>query len=226
MDYVLIAVYFISFVWIVISAMCLLNVLNMSKAKMNRSDDSAATQSTEKWARQNDFSFIGNYKMRIGNITATISSWKHLNKTLFFCKYYIVTSKQTVTSSEFVTLFDNNLSLTTGDKKSCHFFPSSKGSYMQSFSKLSFAEKYEKHLSMEKFLIQNAARQIQIKKEFEQTFLDAMHNQMRYIRSLFLWPLRAPYWFFIRKHLWHNKSIEEQSRRKMIKLPNEMLRTC
>jgi hypothetical protein len=59
-------------------------------------------------------------------------------------------------------------------------------------------------------------------KEFEQAFTRAIREQVKYIKMLPLWPLRGPCWYFIRRYLWHNKSIEEQHRKGMIKLPNEL----
>jgi len=48
------------------------------------------------------------------------------------------------------------------------------------------------------------------------------YQQIDYIRGISLWPFRGAYWYFIRKQLWHNKSIKNQHEKGMIKLPNQL----
>jgi hypothetical protein len=51
---------------------------------------------------------------------------------------------------------------------------------------------------------------------------DAMRKQTAYVRSLWFWPLRGLYWFLIRRHLWHNRSIKTLREMGRIRLPNEL----
>jgi hypothetical protein len=44
----------------------------------------------------------------------------------------------------------------------------------------------------------------------EEAIVESTQQQMEYVRSLPLWPLRGTYWFFVRRNILANKSIEDQ----------------
>jgi len=57
---------------------------------------------------------------------------------------------------------------------------------------------------------------------FEESFVAAINKESNYLRTLPFWPMRWPYWFFIRRGKWHNKSIKEQYEKGLIKLPLQL----
>ena len=72
------------------------------------------------------------------------------------------------------------------------------------------------------FLINKGGVQVQASDlSFEQAISMSCINQSAYIRSLPLWPLRAPYWFFIRRRTYHGKTVEQLQREGKIILPND-----
>ena len=51
-----------------------------------------------------------------------------------------------------------------------------------------------------------------------------LRSEMRraaFVRTLPFWYVRAPYWFYVRRTLRHNRSIEELHRAGKIVLPND-----
>ena len=221
------------FMLFVILVTTMLSVYRLSKAQLVSSLVSAALPGSNEWASKNSFKFVGSFQMNYRNMEINISSWKNVSKPTFFCCYklrattygkYGTTHQASQKAVDFITEFTNSTSLTTGSARSGHSFPSTPGSYKQSFSKLSFDDQWCKHLEAENFLIKTGGVKIDtLKKSFESYLTESISKQMKYIRGLFLWPLRAPYWSFIRGFIWHNKSIEKQYRLGMIKLPRE---TC
>ena len=94
---------------------------------------------------------------------------------------------------------------------------------MQSFSGISLDEQLARHIEMQEYLSSaGGARLSQLVKPFEEIFIESIDKQVEFVRSIPLWPLRGAYWFFIRRRLWHNKSVLQQHQRGMIKLPNEL----
>jgi hypothetical protein len=57
---------------------------------------------------------------------------------------------------------------------------------------------------------------------FEDCFLSSLARQVRYIRSIPLWPLRGTGWFYVRRKLRHNTSLMRQHEKGMVKLPQEI----
>jgi len=108
-----------------------------------------------------------------------------------------------------------------------NLFPKPPGSYVQTFSNLSLDDRWYKHIEMENYLLdEGQAQLVEVDKPFEKCIVDATRRQMKFIRSLPLWPLRGTYWYFVRRRFWHNKLIKEQHEKGMIKLPNELLKSC
>ena len=76
---------------------------------------------------------------------------------------------------------------------------------------------------MENFLIDvGGAELVYMEIQFEKDFIDGCRKATRYVRSIPCWYLLGTYWYFVRKNLWHNKSIKTLHEKGMIKLPNEI----
>ena len=127
------------------------------------------------------------------------------------------------TSFDFVTMFDNEIMLTTNDKSDSQMLPAAPCHYLQSFSLASLDEQWNRHLQTENYLMDvGGALLVQNDRPFEDCFIDAIKKQIAFVRSLSLWPLRGTYWFFIRRKRLHNLSIQAQHDSGWVMLPNEM----
>jgi len=184
--------------------------------EQGRSDEPIeGTAYSHEWAKSNDFTFIGYFVLQ----GALIAAWKHSDQSTFFCQYIV----QDICSYDFATEFENHISLTTGSGLETQLFPPQPKHYKQSFSNITLDEQWKRHVEMKNYLIEvGQAKLTRIDRPFNEIFTESIRKQMKFIRSLWLWRFRGAYWFFVRRHLWHNKSIKTQHEKGMIKLPNEL----
>lgn len=212
-------------VLIAISATLVAQVRLMTEAVLEPAADEDEPEHLRQWAADNDFNFIGNFTMKIGSSNALISVWRHSERPTFLCQYLVRSGRTVNKALDMVTLFDSDIMLTTASKSDGQLLPIPAGSYYQTFSNISPDDQWNKHVEMENFLMDDGgARLVQLDVTFEESFISAIRRQMQHIRSILLWPCRAPYWYFVRRNLRHNKSIRLQHQKGMIKLPNELPR--
>jgi len=172
---------------------------------------------TDRWAQANDFSFIGSYMIK-GRYWAgiTIFAWQHTDRQSFLCQYGTANA-----ACDFVTQFTSDVSLTTCSKTEL-FFPRRYGEYAQSFSKIDLNEQWNRHVEMKNYLMDACGVELVAPElPFEDYFIDCVRRQMEFVMSIPLWFLRGVYWYFVRRHLSHNKTIKEQYERGMIRLLKE-----
>jgi hypothetical protein len=209
-------------VFAAITIMTTVQVLLLGRAGLERACELDPPEATDQWAGENDFRFIGNYAMKIGSTAARISTWQRTDRPTFLCQYVISAKNAANTACDLVTLFASDVGLTTCSSGNGQLYPRPAGSYSQSFSNIPLDEQWFRHVEMENFLMDaGGAQLVQLDGSFEDEFVSAIKKQVGYVRSLCLWPLRGPYWFFVRRRLWHNITIKEQHEKGMIKLPNE-----
>jgi len=124
--------------------------------------------------------------------------------------------------TDIITEFANGIYLTTVDSKAAQFHPGPPKAYKQTFSKINLDEQWCRHLEMENFLMDvGGVELVYTEIQFEKHFIDENQKSVRFIRSIPYWYLFGAYWYFIRRNLWHNKSIKTQYEKGMIKLPQK-----
>jgi len=175
-------------------------------------------QAVADWAYNNGFdTFLGAYMVRLG-VESFIAAWEHHGRPTYFCLYQAANR----IFYDFVTIFSENRSLTTGSTKDGQFLPKPPGHYVQTFSSVSVAELYDRHRSAEQYLTMvGGITSRPLVSSFQETLAGAVKEQAAYIQSLGLWPLRAPVWYFIRKHRLHNKTIEQLHMARKAVLPHD-----
>lgn len=175
------------------------------------------------WAQRNDFRFLGYYNIRVGFQKVFTAAWQRTDRPTFMCHYVIKVGNKVNRATDIITEFADDVSLTTADTRGAQFAPKPPKDYAQSFSKVDVSQQWSRHIEMENYLIDvGGAQLVNQDIEFEKDIVESAHRQNRFIRSIPLWYLRGSYWYFVRRYLWHNKSIEAQHRKRMIRLPNEM----
>ncbi len=174
------------------------------------------------FAEKNDFEYQGSYRMQICSTSAEIAGWKHKSRPMFMCYYMVEAGKTVNCSCDFVTYFGGDYALTTGSTKDGHLHPQPPKSYMQSFAKIDINEQWAKHREAESYIMFNGNLALSSKEyEFMNSVQDAIKKQADYLLSFPLWFCMGVWRFFVRRHLWANKSIEVQHRKGMIKMPGE-----
>ena len=175
------------------------------------------------WAQQNDFKFLGYYNIRVGFAKVFTAAWQRTDRPTFMCHYVIKVQNKVKRAMDIVTKFANDVSLTTANTRNAQFSPKPPKAYAQSFSKVDLDQQWNLHIEMENYLIDvGGAQLVNLSIEFEKDIVESSRKENQFVRSIPLWYLRGSYWYFVRRYLWHNKSIEAQHKKRMIRLPNEM----
>jgi hypothetical protein len=189
------------------------NVLSLRKLQLLPCPDKPDVN-TDRWAQVNDFSFIGSYMVK-GHYW-TIFAWQHTDRSSFLCQYGIANA-----ACDFTTKFTSDVSLTTYNKTG-HLLPHRPGEYLQSFSKIDLNEQWNRHIEMKNYLMDVCGVELVAPDvPFEDYFIDCVHRQMEFVMSIPLWFLLGGYWLFVRRYLYHNKTIKEQYEKGMIRLLKE-----
>ena len=195
------------------------SVLALSKAKVRPVDpeahrfEYARAREYDEWARGEGFEWLGGYVVEAGS-RVLIGAWQHAEQSVYFC----VCCHAMGEALDLVTHFSGGVTLTTGSTKDSQLLPSPAGEFMQAFPGETHPELWDRHLLAEAFLTSklNATAEPE-DKPFDQVFTEAAHRQVDHVRSIPLWPLRAIYWFLIRRSRLAGKSIQDQHEAGLIK---------
>ena len=157
------------------------------------------------WLSSMGFNPVGAYRVDQMPGVAGLVAWKKESERTYLCAYLLASGQVLV---DIVTLFQTGM-LTTGKSKDSQLLPYSPGNYMQSFTATT-AVLYRRHQEG----LQTLARSkklapLAIDGSFEADFAAVMSEQLEYIRSLALWPLRIPWWYFVRRSQRHDKTLAQ-----------------
>jgi hypothetical protein len=101
-------------------------------------------------------------------------------------------------------------SLTSGTSKDGQLFPARAGGWKQSFPVSSASELWSRHKDALEYLSEVAGFQpAKGTRDLPDEFVRAMRSESEHVRSIPLWPLRIPYWYFVRRNVRHGKSIRQ-----------------
>ena len=180
----------------------------------------AKISAARNWASAHEFRFLGYYAASVGNLM--LAAWRAADRPTFFCQYVTPEADGAKSSFDFVTLFTDDVGLTTGSNADGHLLPPPAVSYMQSFSDLTLDDRWARHLLMEGHLIERGGAQLsQTNDSFEVALIRHTERLVEHVRSLWFWPLRGAWWYFVRRRQWHDVSISTQRERGWIRFPNE-----
>ncbi|MCP4645471.1 MAG: hypothetical protein GY851_33820 [bacterium] len=161
--------------------------------------------------------FEGMFTFRAG-ASGFLAVWRHTEHPTYFV-LFLTGGKKALT---FITEFSPDLDLTTANIKDAQLAPQAPGRYLQTFSKISLDELLDRHLAAARYITTMGGVHVEpVPWGFEDAFTkgEAIHGS--YIQTLPAWPLRAPYWFYIRRRLLHNKSVEQLHKSGRLLLPND-----
>jgi hypothetical protein len=112
---------------------------------------------------------------------------------------------------EFVTLFSNDISLTTTVSSSAFLFPHPPGSFLQSKKTDSVEDLWQYHLEGENFLInEHGVKPSTITDDMEHLLNEELQTRGKYIRKIPFFLLKAPYWLHIHRFRMLGVSVREQ----------------
>jgi hypothetical protein len=168
------------------------------------------------WAEANEFAFIGYFRFQN---RISLAAWRRTDRPTFFT-HMRVQGKETF---DLVTLFADDVALTTGSSADAQVLPLPAGFYCQSFSGAGLDERWDRHIEAENYLMDaGGARLVQTDVSLEDAVVRYVRRQVAHVRGLSMWPFRGVYWFVVRRQRMHNLSVQKQHERGMIMLPNEL----
>ena len=165
----------------------------------------------QRFLELNQFSFDDS--LRYQNIEA--GAWEQSNISTIQRQYIFMTSPKSASLKifEFVTLFGDDVSLTTTASASAFLFPRPPGAFIQSMKTNDVEILWKYHLEGENFLLnEHGVKKVPITddNDMEYRLNEWIQRQGKYIcKTPFFW-LRAPYWFYIRRYIMQGVSVKAQ----------------
>lgn len=168
------------------------------------------------WAGEQGFEPTGAYRVLNLPGEPIMVVWSHRAERTYLVVYLLPDGGL---SCDMVTVLlkepgeEDDGGITTGSRSDGLLFPNRATSWMQCFSTPSAVEQWKRHEEAVQYLQQSRGRRTDPQPgDVVADFTDAIANQGRFIRSIPLWWLRIPYWYFVRKNRRFNKPVSELDR--------------
>lgn len=204
----------ILFVYLVVAVAVALAVFRLSGsgtlltpvAPADHPDLLAVAAGFDPWADQRGFRWEGAYYLNLMGGTF-VAAWAHESEPTYFCIY--VTASRRVT--DLVTVLNEGAGLTTCDTRDAILWPLPPGNYKQAFSGKTADERWQLHREALDCLRDRLGLAVKSNSgSFQDAFAHGVTEGVRHVRSLPLWPLRWPWWYFVRRCRLCNKTVREQ----------------
>ena len=203
--------------WCIIAAAGSVPVLSLHKAElMPLPEDQARRILTNvllktpdfdsDWLRDEGFRALGVYRASglLGN--PKIVAWEHQQEATWLCGYLLTDES---CQMDLVSLL-GDATLTTGTTKDGHLFPADTGRFTQTFGLNSLRELLVHHRQALRHLAATRGLDVDDRAPaFSEAFASALRSEGEFIRSILLWPVRIPWWYFTRRRSRHDRTIEQ-----------------
>ncbi len=164
---------------------------------------------TNAWANFHGFQFIKHvdFFSKVGGKTIKCMFWKSGDEKNILGVYYT----EGKVHYDLVTKFEKDRGLTTSSTKDGGMLPTLPENYTQYFPGQTLNEIWKHHTEAERFIEQKLGCS---KEAFGEDIISevkkAIRKQVEFVKSIFLWQIRGPYWFLIRKNIVANKKVVEE----------------
>jgi len=137
-----------------------------------------------------------------------LAVWQRRHERTYLA-IYLAANRRRLADVE--TMFDDGGGLQTGSTSETHVVPPRPNHWKQSFSVKQLMELHQHHEEGLAFL-KNAIGQRpgQREKPVEDEIIESSRATCHFVRSIPLWPLRMPYWYFVRRHRLHGMGVRQQ----------------
>lgn len=193
-------------------------VLDLSKMRFRRVAEEqlsavvvelAATSIDPTWLEEHGFKWYGVLHMQSQLTTTYAASWVNDNINTFVCAYFGSVLGETIRSTDIATVFEPQIGLTTADAKQSSLFPSEPGTFKQYLPERSLEERWHAHMVAFDLICQIQRPESYRLRSLEREMSEAVESELQAVRRRFLWPLRIPWWYFIRRKLHDSKTVEQ-----------------
>jgi hypothetical protein len=221
MDYaVQVAIYAllaVAALWIVISAAGALPLLMLAKVNMVKLEADAARPWLQKvirlgvvepqWLSDQRFEPRGVYQApgQVGDPHFVV--WQRAGERSYICVYIVMKNRVEI---DLITMFDNG-GLTTGTTKDGLTIPGRPGHWMQAFPVRVVDQLWKYHEDALAFLKQTTGQRPSTQAiDFADEFMTSVRGHVAYVRTIPLWFLRIPYWYFVRRTRLNRQTVQQQ----------------
>ena len=158
------------------------------------------------WMRDHGMKPLGAFKARHLAMEPTIVTWQRAGEATYFCIYLIQGAAQ---SMDWVSIMGDR-TLSTGGSRDGQLFPTMPGNWLQTFSSNDAGVLWEHHQAALDWIqsTEGVSPDRGDAAAFEDLFEDELKAQGEHIRSLPLWFVRIPFWYFTRRFTRHNKPVQ------------------
>lgn len=195
-------------------------------------------QQMNEWAIRNGFHHVGFFQMP----SLILAGWENPEKSSMLTQFFYPQNPDIKgLYFEISTLFDNNITLETGNAYDMMLLPVPPGNYLQSFPQKNPEEIFKIHNESIRYLTEYGGVRLtpfhpdlpwnnsltepseeQQPSAFEVDQNSGILSETKYLCSLLFYPLRAVYWYLWRRIFWVNKTIQEQVEMGRLVLPQEL----
>lgn len=214
-------------VLVIIIGITSISVLRLPKARLERceaeddEEERALGEASlgEQWLTDHGFHWVGAYRFSSDLGTMLVRAWQQGDNATYLCQYL---TAQDTARTDIVSIFstDPPVGLTTGTTADTHLLPDRPGVFKQSLSDRQVEHLWRYHTEGEALVAEVTGVDPQpVELSFEEVVSRAIREQMAYVRTLPLWPLRAPYWYLVRRHRLHNWPLARLIERGMVDTP-------
>jgi hypothetical protein len=200
-------------IWILVAVAGSLPVLSLSRAQLESLDSRQAEDALamimvdgivdSDWASANGFEPAGVFRVNNAVGSPVVVAWARSGERTYLCAYLVGNNAPLV---DFVTILDRG-GLTTGKSKDGQLLPSSPDSFIQTFTATTAVLWRHHQTGLKVLAAKRNVSPLSGQGFLEEDFTAAMSRQSDYVRSRWLWPLQIPYWFFVRRHVRHEKPV-------------------
>lgn len=166
----------------------------------------------QSWARDHDFEPCPVFVLRSAVFSPIVVGWRRRDEPTFLCTYVL---NGGVIASDIVTEFEGDSCLTTATTKDGHQLPPAENTWLQSFSVTDPNTLWAHHQAAVAYLM--ATRGATYRSgplKLQEEILAFFHSQQAYFATVPLWWLRLPYWYFFRRNILHNQTVQELDARR------------
>lgn len=159
----------------------------------------------EAWASHHGFGWLGGFSLE-QPVPMFLAVWSRPDATAYFVEYLHSKGRH----QEFVTVLSRDEGVTTANTRDAGLFPPRPGSFVEVFDGAELDELLRRHLESVAFVQRRLTPSTEVAPvEFRALMVEAVTRQMDHIRSHALWPLRGPFWFFIRRSRMNGRPVAD-----------------
>ena len=169
------------------------------------------------WLEEHQFEWIGCYRIVIPNVKMRFSAWKQVGSNTYLCVYRVkAVNLPGKTNVDIVSIFGRRYGLTTAGSDDGPMFPVMPGVYKQYFETRDISHLWSLHTQAEALIAPTDLTRIDPidKVAFEDMLARAIKDELDFIRSILLWQLRVPWWYFVNRPRHLNKTVLERMGRR------------